>query len=144
MLNVSKRMDANPGSSKSRIHRKSLVFAFIAVAGSVTGNVLLRAGLREIGPVISFSPLAYLRVLGHPLIALGILLLAIWFLANLSLYSWADLSYVLPVTALGYALAGLTGWAVLGESVTVTHWIGIGLITAGAVIVSHDHPRGGL
>lgn len=144
MPSVSKRMDANPGISKSRIHRKSLLFAFIAVAGSVSGNVLLRAGLREIGPVISFSPLAYLRVLGNPLIALGILLLAIWFLASLSLYSWADLSYVLPITALGYALAALTGWAFLGEFVAVRHWIGIALITVGCMIVSHDHPRGGL
>ncbi len=137
-------MKGPAGVSKSRVHRKSLVFAFLAIVGNVLGNVLLRAGLREIGPVVSFSPLAYLQVLGHPLIALGILLLAVWFLANLSLYSWADLSYVLPVTALGYALAALTGWGVLGESVTAPHWIGIGLITAGAAIVSHDHPRGGL
>ena len=137
-------MDLPAGISRSRVHRKSLVFAFIAIVGNVFGNVLLRAGLREIGPLVSASPVAYFQALLHPLIALGVLLLAIWFLANLSLYSWADLSYVLPITALGYALAALTGWSLLGELVSLPHWIGIGLITVGAMIVSHEHPRGGL
>jgi uncharacterized membrane protein len=144
MPSVSKRMDGQTGISKAQIHRKSLVFACIAVIGSVSGNVLLRAGLRQTGPLLSGSPLTYLEVLANPLVGLGILLLAVWFLASLSLYSWADLSYVLPITALGYALAALTGWAFLGEFVTVRHWIGIGLITMGCMIVSHDHPRGGL
>ena len=130
------------GISKSRIHRKSFIFALVSVAGSVSGNVLLRAGLREEGPLLSGSPIAYLEALANPLVGLGILLLAVWFLANLSLYSWADLSYVLPITALSYALAAIAGWALLGESVSQPHWIGIGLITAGSVIVSHDHPRG--
>lgn len=137
-------MNLPAGISKSRVHRKSLVFAFIAIAGNVLGNVLLRAGLSEIGPLVSASPVAYLQALLHPLIALGVLLLAVWFLASLSLYSWADLSYVLPITALGYGLAAFTGWSLLGEFVSLPHWIGIGLITAGAMIVSQDHPRGGL
>lgn len=137
-------MMASSGISKSAVHRKSLVFAVVSITGSVSGNVLLRAGLRQEGPLLSSSPLAYLEVLANPLVGLGILMLAVWFLANLSLYSWADLSYVLPITALSYALAALAGWALLGESVTLPHWIGIGLITTGSVIVSHDHPRGGL
>jgi uncharacterized membrane protein len=123
------------------LRRKSGVFAFIAVLGNVFGNVLLRAGMLQVGPTVSFSPLVYLRGLSNPLVDAGIVLLTIWFLSNLSLLSWADLSYVLPVTAIGYAGAALLGWAALGESVSVLRCIGIGLITFGGIMVGRTQPH---
>jgi uncharacterized membrane protein len=49
--------------------------------------------------------------------------------------SWADLSYVLPVTSIGYALVALSGSIFLHETVSLTRWAGIFLIVAGVVIV---------
>ena len=123
------------------LRRKSLVFAFLAILGNVFGNLLLREGMLEVGPTVSLSPLAYLRVVRHPLALGGIALLSIWFLCNLSLLSWADLSYVLPITAIGYACAAILGWAALGEMVSVLRWTGIGLITCGAMIVARTQPH---
>src|SRR5262249_27970068 len=94
-----------------------------------------------VGPTLSFSPLVYLRVIQHPIVDAGIALLAVWFLCNLSLLSWADLSYVLPVTAIGYAFAAILGWAALGEAVSPLRWTGIGLITCGGIIVSRTQPH---
>jgi uncharacterized membrane protein len=49
--------------------------------------------------------------------------------------SWADLSYVLLVTAIGYGLVAFLSWALLGEQVSATRWAGVAVITAGVALV---------
>ena len=51
------------------------------------------------------TPLAYIAALFRPWVALGVLLLILWLLSRMTLLSWADLSYVLPVTSVGYVAA---------------------------------------
>ena len=53
----------------------------------------------------------------------------------MALMSWADLSFVQPVTAVGYILAALLGKVFLNETVTTREWIGTLFIFAGASIV---------
>ena len=50
--------------------------------------------------------------------------------------SWADLTYVLPATSLGYVLLALIAKFVLHEQVTFLRWIGIGLIAVGVSFVA--------
>ena len=40
-----------------------------------------------------------------------------------STYTWADLTYVLPATSLGYVLVALLSHWLLGEHITVTRWL---------------------
>ena len=54
----------------------------------------------------------------------------------MTLLSWADLSYVLPVTAIGYVLVALVGRALLNEQISAKRWAGILLIMAGVALVS--------
>jgi uncharacterized membrane protein len=61
-------------------------------------------------------------------------------LTRMTLLSWADLSFVLPVTAIGYALSALAGKLFLNEIVTPVRWVGIGLIVAGAALVAATTP----
>ena len=128
-------------NGQQHLRRKSILFACIAIVSNVGGNALLAHGMHQIGPTVSFSPLAYARLLINPWVDLGIALLAAWLLANLSLLSWADLSYVLPITATGYALAAILGWAAFGEHISKPHWIGVALITAGAALVGETPPH---
>ena len=123
------------------VRRKSALFALIAIVGNVFGNLLLTSGMHQVGPTLSVSPLDYLRALANPRVDLGIALLALWLFANLSLLSWADLSYVLPITATGYGLAAVLGWAALGEYVSPVRWVAIGLITVGAILVGRTQPK---
>ncbi len=123
------------------IRRKSLAFAATAICSNVSGNLLLTAGMHQIGPTVTLQLLAYLHVLRNPLVDAGTALLALGLFAGLSLLSWADLSYVLPVTATGYALSAILGWGVLGEHVSPGRWIGIALITCGALLVGRTQPR---
>ena len=57
-------------------------------------------------------------MLFHPWVALGVVLLILWLLSRMALLSWADLSYVLPVTSVGYVLVALIGKLLLNEPIT--------------------------
>jgi drug/metabolite transporter (DMT)-like permease len=50
--------------------------------------------------------------------------------------SWADLTYVLPATSLGYVLLTLIAKFYLHETVTTSRWIGVLLISAGVGFVT--------
>ena len=73
---------------------------------------------------------------GIPGSLLGIGLLILFFCSYLTALSWADLTYVLPATALSYVLMALLASLLLHENVTVAHWLGIALITAGVGFVA--------
>jgi uncharacterized membrane protein len=71
----------------------------------------------------------------NPFVALGIGLLILWLLMRMALLSWADLSFVLPVTAFGYFLAAVLGKVFLQENISDAQWLGTGLIFVGIALV---------
>jgi len=70
-----------------------------------------------------------------PFIAAGIAMLILALLTRLALLSVADLSFVLPMTAVGYVFAAVLGRFFLHEQVTPARWLAIFLIFAGAALV---------
>jgi drug/metabolite transporter (DMT)-like permease len=96
--------------------------------------------MRSIPDKMSANPLSYVRAMFHPLVALGIVLLILWMLTRMALFSWADLSFVVPVTAVGYILAAVLGHFFLREPVTAINWLGTFLIFFGTVFVSATKP----
>jgi drug/metabolite transporter (DMT)-like permease len=129
-----------PATDRSRhITAKTRFFTALVVVSNVAGNSALTHGMTQLGD-IGYAPAALIGALFHPWVALGVALLILWTLSHMALLSWADLSYVLPVTALGYILSALSGQFVLGEPVGVTRWVGILLITAGVTLVGLTAP----
>jgi drug/metabolite transporter (DMT)-like permease len=122
-----------------RITAKTRAFTALVVVSNVAGNSALTHGMHQLGD-IGYSPLALIGALFHPWVALGVALLILWTLSHMALLSWADLSYVLPVTAIGYILTALSGRFVLGEAVSPARWAGILLITAGVTLVGTTSP----
>jgi len=53
----------------------------------------------------------------------------------MALLSLADLSFVLPVTAIGYVISVFIGKLFLHETITEQRWLGTVLIFFGAVLV---------
>jgi len=49
-------------------------------------------GLHEVGRLVSFSPWPYIHAFVNPLVVLGVLLLMVWLISQLSLLSRVDLS----------------------------------------------------
>ena len=99
------------------------------------GNLSLAWGMKHAAVQVAFDPSGYVRDMLNPFVALGIALLVLWLLTRMALLSWADLSFVLPVTAFGYFLAALLGKLFLQEVISPAQWMGIALIFAGILLV---------
>jgi uncharacterized membrane protein len=121
-------------------HSKTRLFTVIVVLTNVLGNTALTAGMKKMGSLDS-SPLSYLKAILSPWVLLGITLLILWMLSRMTLLSWADLSYVLPVTSFGYILQALIGKFFFAERISGWRWSGTLLIVAGIVLVGLTSPR---
>ncbi len=115
--------------------RKYLILGAITVLGA-TGDVLLSRGMKELGHITLAHWMHSITALFNPWVALGTLLLIGFLAGYTSALSWADLTYVLPATSLGYVLVALLSIWFLGEHVTLTRWLGILLVTAGVGFVA--------
>ncbi len=124
---------------------KTLIVLFIAICAQTIGDVCLTKGMKSIGEVNTLDPvelfLIGVQVFTNPLVWLGILILGIFFGLYLAALSWADLSFVLPVTAFGYALNAFMSWRLLGEHVSIVRWIGTLVICIGVAVVSRTEQR---
>lgn len=126
--------------SAAGLHLKTRIFTVIVVLANVLGNFSLSWGMRRVGHLLTWSPLRYIQALLNPWVALGVSLLILWLLSHMALLSWADLSYVLPVTSIGYVLIAVVGKVFLHEQVTGPRWAGIALIVLGVALVGRTAP----
>jgi drug/metabolite transporter (DMT)-like permease len=123
-------MTSNAGT---RFRTYSLLGLFIFLRP--LGNLSLAWGTKHFPQVLSLNPVIYLRAMVNPFVALGIAMLILALLTRLALLSVADLSFVLPVTAIGYVLATLFGEVFLHEAVSLRQWLGTVLIFLGTGLV---------
>src|SRR3954447_19660507 len=119
-------------SQTARLRLKTWICAVIVVLSNAFGNFFMKRGM----PAQLTTPLEYITVLFRPWVALGVALLILWTLSRMTLLSWADLSYVLPVTSIGYVLVAILGRVFLDEQISVQRWAGIALIVGGVALVS--------
>jgi drug/metabolite transporter (DMT)-like permease len=124
----------------NRIRLKTRIVGTVVVLSNVLGNYFLSLGLKRHGPLVTLSPLPYVEALFSPWVTLGVSLLILWLLSRMALLSWTDLSYVLPVTSIGYVLTALAGRFFLAEQVSWQRWAGTLLIVAGVVLVGRTSP----
>jgi uncharacterized membrane protein len=115
--------------------RKYLILAAVAIFASC-GDVCLARGMRDFGAVTKANWHQLFGFVLNPWVLTGICLLLLFFGSYLTALSWADLTYVLPATALSYALMAFLAKFFLNEHVTVSRWMGIALITAGVGFVA--------
>ncbi len=124
---------------------KTLLVLFIAICAQTLGDVFLTKGMKSIGEVDTLDPAKLfhigVQVFTTPYIWLGILLLGIFFGLYLAALSWADLSFVLPVTAFGYVMNALMAWRLLGEHISPVRWMGTLVIFFGVAVVARTEQR---
>ncbi|MEN6335524.1 MAG: EamA family transporter [Phycisphaerales bacterium] len=124
---------------------KTTLVVGLAITAQAAANTLLAKGMKVIASTPSFSegfsPLMLVHAMQSPFIWAGIFLLVVYFAGFLSALSWADLSRVLPVTAIGYILDVLTGHYLLGEPVSLVRWTGSVIIVLGVALVSVSEAR---
>lgn len=119
--------------------RKYLVLASIAVFGAL-GDICLERGMNQIGSLSLSNAGSLISAIFTPWVAIGIVLLLGFFAAYSIALSWADLTFVLPATALGYVLIALLAQFLLHQEVSLTRWIGILLVSVGVGVVAGGPP----
>src|SRR5689334_3679617 len=105
-----------------------MLFAVLAVS---IGEALLSKGMKQSDAVIGGLLHQIRGVLGNWHVLAGTLLMMAYFGLYMTALRWADLSFVLPLTALSYLLGALLARYYLGEAVTSVRWIGALVITCG-------------
>ncbi len=119
---------------------KTRTFAAIVVVSNVTGNFALSWGIKH-GAAMDGSTWSFVRVVFDPFVFCGILLLAGWVLSRMALLGWADLTYVVPVTSVGFVLNAVMGAVFLDEIITPMRWLGTLCIVGGTVLVGRTAPK---
>jgi drug/metabolite transporter (DMT)-like permease len=115
--------------------RKYLVLAGVTVFAAA-GDSMLSHGMKQTGAVSIHHLQSLIAAVLNPWVAIGILLLLAFFAAYMNALSWADLTYVLPATSLGYVLLAVVARFALHEHVSPMRWLGIALISAGVGFVA--------
>lgn len=124
--------------------RKYLVLAGVTVFAAA-GDSMLSHGMKQTGSISLHHLSSVVLAVLNPWVAVGILLLLAFFASYMNALSWADLTYVLPATSLGYVLLALIAKFALHEQVSPLRWLGIALISGGVGFVaggpSLTHPH---
>ncbi|HTM37483.1 MAG TPA: hypothetical protein VL156_12095 [Terriglobales bacterium] len=124
--------------------RKYLVLAGVTVFAAA-GDSMLSHGMKQVGNISVHNIGSLFLAVSNPWVAIGILLLLAFFASYMNALSWADLTYVLPASSLGYVLLALVARFALHEQVSPLRWAGIALISGGVGFVaggpSLTHPQ---
>jgi drug/metabolite transporter (DMT)-like permease len=115
--------------------RKYLVLAGVTVFAAA-GDSMLSHGMKQTGSISLNHLQGVIFAILNPWVAIGILLLLAFFATYMTALSWADLTFVLPATSLGYVILALVAKFVLHEQVSTMRWLGIALITGGVGFIA--------
>lgn len=107
----------------------------VAVAAVSMGEAMLSKGMRSTGQISGSLWNQITGIVTNVHVIGGTMLMMAFYLLYMLALRWADLSFVLPITALSYLLGAFLARSYLGETVTPTRWIGAAVITLGVVIV---------
>ncbi len=124
---------------------KTYVLLFLLVVLGSVGNTILSKGMKDVGDldISHFSSLAAgtARVVTSGTIWAGIALMLGFMVCHMLVLSWADYSFVMPFSAIAYALVPLLAYMFLHEQVSTARWIGIVLIVFGVVLINRTPHR---
>lgn len=116
------------------------VLLMMVVAGTVCGDLLKAYAMRQQGPPSSLNGRALQRFAknaaknGWFVLCLGAYAMSL--LAFMAMLSYQDVSFVVPATALTYAVETLLAAWILREKVDGRRWLGAAFVVAGVWLVA--------
>jgi transporter family protein len=116
-----------------------LMLAAVVLAGAA-GDVFVARAMKKVGELASFRPAAIFRfgltTVANGFLWLGIFWKAVAFFCFLALVEKADLSWVVPASAISFVVELVAARIFLRESINATRWAGALCIAAGVAIIS--------
>ncbi len=120
---------------------KTLVVVLIATICTAIGESFLSFGMKQIGLENASFFRWFALVATNPIVLIGVFFAACFFFLYLLALSWADLSYVMPLTALSYLFAAVLAKVFLKEQISLLRWTGIIVIVIGTALVAMEEGR---
>lgn len=117
-----------------------MILGFVSLCAPL-GDSCLSRGMTHMPAISLAHPLALVAAVFTPWVAAGIALLIAFFASYLTALSWADLTFVLPATALGNVIVAFLSKFWLHEAISLERWAGIILITVGVGFVAQGPHR---
>jgi uncharacterized membrane protein len=124
---------------------KLLIILFIGLVFEAVGVIYLNKGVKEVGEVQKISAPEIWRVTRSGItngnVLFGVLLMTIFFISLLYLMSQGTVSFVWPLTSLGFVLTTLAAKFILHEEVSLLRWSGVMLIMLGAGLITFSEKQ---
>ena len=121
---------------------KLLIVLIIGLCFEAAGVIFLSKGIKEVGEVKKITVTAMVKMLKSGVtngnILFGVLLETIFFGCLLYLMSQGTVSFVWPLTALGFVLTTIAAKIYLHEEVSMLRWGGVLLIMMGAGLITYS------
>lgn len=138
------RAQEHPGR-RPRLRAKTYCLIFLMVLLGPVSNILLKKGMDQVGPMVSWAPSRVWAFFVHAFstgtIWMAICCLLGFFVSYLLVLSWADYTFVQPSAALANGLTAVLAFVVLHEYISPIRWVGILLICGGVFVVGRTHPQ---
>ncbi len=116
------------------------VLLLMVIIGTVCGDLLKAYAMRRQGPPSSLRGRALRRFAANAArngwFALSLVAYAMSLLAFMAMLSYEDVSFVVPATALTYAVETLLAAWILREKVDGRRWLGAAFVVAGVWLVA--------
>jgi uncharacterized membrane protein len=120
---------------------KLLIILLAGLLCEAVGVVYLNKGLKEVSEVKKISVSEVLRVVKAGVtnrrILLGVFFEALFFGTLLVLMSKGTVSFIWPLTSLGFVLTTIAAKFILHEEVSLLRWGGVLLIMLGAGVITY-------
>ena len=123
-------------------------FLSIVIVAGTSGEMLVAHAMKQIARNQPLTRPASIRFVAHLIdqavrsgaVWSGLALQAVAFFALLALLSWADVSFVVPATALNYVVGAAGSALFLRERVNRVRWAGVLLVCLGVgVMFASEH-----
>ncbi len=115
------------------------LMVLMVVFSNAAGDVFLTKGMKQVGDVSALNRLEILQTIKRMVcnlnFVLGVVCLAVSFFSFLTVLSWANLSFVVPATAIVYVVTVLGAKFFLGEQIDRMRWAGTLLVCFGVALI---------
>ncbi len=124
--------------------KKVWILLLAGLISEAVGFVLIKRGLVQVPVFTSHSLTSFeflVSVLKSPQVLLGTAFEALHFGVLMELLSVSDVSYIIPLTSVGYVLTPLSALFFLGEGIPPVRWAGILFVCVGVAMVSFSDKK---
>ena len=116
-----------------------ILFAATVLLQSIS-QILEKKGISQLGQINGVSDylsISFLtKAITNPCLLSGVIISAIGLICWLGALSQFKVSYLYSFGAISYMLVAVLAWGLLGESLSLTRWVGIIVIVAGCALIN--------